>query len=214
MCGGSVLSQEFIRNVRSEIPTEVKLHLDGARVFNALAALDISPLEYTKDFDSITVCLSKGLAAPIGSLLIGSASFIAKGRRLRKALGGGMRQAGVIACCGIIGLKEMSKRLSEDHANAQVLYHHLKQISNIQIPAPQTNIVKFSIPGINLDGLCKLFAQANIFLITVDDGTAIRAVTHYHITREDCQVGAEAMVDIITKVQAGLIQVQAGDRMY
>ena len=147
MCGGTVLEPSFIDSVASiTSPLGIKLHLDGARVFNALTFINLSPAEYCAHFDSISICLSKGLGAPIGSLLIGTSKFIESSCRLRKVLGGGMRQAGVIACCGLIALTDMVARLPEDHDNAYLLYSLLMRIPGISFTAPpQTNIVLFTV---------------------------------------------------------------------
>ncbi len=109
------------------------LHLDGARVYNAAVALDVDVKEITQYFDSMTVCLSKGLSAPIGSLLLGSKTYIAKARRLRKMLGGGMRQAGILAAAGHLALTEQVTQLKTDHDNAQYLAHKLADLNGFSV---------------------------------------------------------------------------------
>src|SRR5215831_17197857 len=121
------------------------VHLDGARIFNAAAALGKPVAEITRKFDSIMFCLSKGLCAPVGSMLLGSKAFIDKARVYRKALGGGMRQAGVLAAAGLIALEKMPGRLKEDHENARVLAEGLAQVAGIKIGKTPTNIVVFDI---------------------------------------------------------------------
>jgi threonine aldolase len=220
MCCGSAIPASFFDQVRTIIGSDIKLHIDGARLFNATTALGISPAEYVNRADSVNVCLSKGLAAPIGALLAGSTEFIAKSRMLRKALGGGMRQVGVIACCGIIALKDMIGRLSDDHENAQLLYSKLVEVPGIVASKPDTNIVKFSVDEsivgakVNLSGLVKELESRNVFTITVDEGRAVRAVTHLHVTKEDVIGAANAVAEIISKIQNGTLIVSEGQRMY
>ena len=220
MCSGSALPLEFIESV-SKICKEnsIPLHMDGARVFNSATALGIDVAKYTAAADSVTVCLSKGLAAPIGSLLIGATSFIAKAKQLRKALGGGMRQAGVIACCGLMALKDMTQRLHEDHANAKSLYRHLSQVPGVIIQEPQTNIVKFSLSKdhlgeVSLGGLVKHLESKKVFLITVDEGRSIRAVTHYHITAADIEQAASAIKSALEEVGLGSLNLAEQQRVY
>ena len=216
MCGGSVLEPSFIDSVASiAAPLGIKLHLDGARVFNALTYLKLSPAGYVARFDSISICLSKGLGAPVGSLLIGGKQFIDSSRRLRKALGGGMRQAGVIACCGRIALTDMVARLEEDHANASLLCSLLMQIPGISSTAPpQTNIVKFAVNGVDLNGFCMELEKHNVYMITVDEGRAVRAVMHYHIIKEDVVEAARVVEDIMKKISNGQIVIRSGSRVY
>ena len=215
MCSGSVIGLDFVKAVRQTIGEGVRLHLDGARVFNALTFLGIDPATYVASFDSVSVCLSKGLGAPIGSLLLGSQKFIDSARRMRKALGGGMRQAGVIACCGLIALKDMTKRLHEDHENATALYNHLSKLPGISFTAPpQTNIVKFKVERFNMDGLCTVLAERNVPMITVDDGTAIRAVMHYHITRDDVDETARIFKSVLDEIAKGTLTIPNGSRLY
>jgi threonine aldolase len=220
MCSGSALPFSFIEDISKVCSRhDIKLHMDGARVFNSATALKTDVGAYTKSVDSVTVCLSKGLAAPIGSLLIGSKGFIVKSKQLRKALGGGMRQAGVIACCGLIALKEMSLRLEDDHANAKRLFEILSSIPGILVRQPDTNIVKFALEkemyrGVNLSGLAKYFEVHNIFMITVDEGAAIRAVVHYHITREDIETAGSVISSVLGQVRCGQLVIPNGNTLY
>ncbi len=143
-CGGVVLSREYTHQVRA-LADEYGLlmHLDGARIFNAAVALDVPASELTADFDSVTFCLSKGLCAPVGSVICGSEEFIHKARRLRKQLGGGMRQAGILAAAGIVALEQMVDHLEEDHCRAGALAQGLAVIPGIEpdTVTPPTNMV-------------------------------------------------------------------------
>src|SRR4051794_41041425 len=148
MAGGTVYPQDTIDEICTEAHRlGLKVHMDGARVFNASAASGRSVAEITRGVDTVMFCLSKGLGAPIGSLVVGTKEAIAKGRLYRKRLGGGMRQAGILAAAGLIALEEMPKRLGEDHANATFLAAALAQIPGIRVTPPQTNIVIFDVAG-------------------------------------------------------------------
>src|ERR1700742_3261718 len=127
----------------------IPLHLDGARIFNASVALNVPVSVLTSGFNTVVFCLSKGLCAPVGSMLVGSRKVIERGRMVRKALGGGMRQAGILAAAGLIALEEMPKRLATDHANARLIAESLAQIEGIAIdPATvETNIIVFRLTG-------------------------------------------------------------------
>ncbi len=162
------------------------VHLDGARLFNAVTALGIEAEELTQYVDSVTFCLSKGLCAPVGSMICGSSDFAHDARRARIALGGGMRQAGVIAAPGIVGLKNMVSRLAEDHANARRLAEGLANIPGIVIDLSRikTNIVFFHLQddvGPNSSEIAaKIFAQNNI-LVGINGPRSFRVVTHYWV---------------------------------
>ncbi len=143
-CGGVPLTSEYTRQVANLVrPRGLKLHVDGARIFNAAAALGVPATELTAPADSVTFCLSKALCAPVGSVLCGSAEFILKARRIRKQLGGGMRQAGVLAAAGMVALETMVERLGEDHLRARRLAEGLRQIAGLELdpPLPQSNMV-------------------------------------------------------------------------
>jgi len=166
----------------------LKLHCDGARIFNAAVALDVDVKEYMRHLDSITFCLSKGLSCPVGSVVVGSSEFIEEATRARKMVGGGMRQAGIIAAPGIIGLQKMVGRLKEDHQNARKLAEGLSSIPGIEVDmeAVQTNIVLADITGTGWDvdyfvsRACKIGVQVFEF-----GSTKARFVTHYGIDSED-----------------------------
>lgn len=166
------------------------VHMDGARLFNAAVALGVSAADVTRDVDSVSFCLSKGLCAPVGSVLCGSAPFIQQARRTRKALGGGMRQAGILAAAGIVALNEMTDRLAEDHVHAQQLAQGLAQIPSIVVHPDnvKTNIVFFALQDeITLaaaDIAQKLRQEANVWIGT-NGARGFRAVTHYWIKEAD-----------------------------
>ncbi|HEX4209600.1 MAG TPA: low-specificity L-threonine aldolase [Candidatus Binataceae bacterium] len=164
------------------------VHLDGARIFNAAVALETTPKTIASYADSVSFCLSKGLAAPVGSLLCGSGEFVARARRMRKALGGGMRQAGIIAAAGIVALETMVERLAEDHLNARALAEGMGLVAGINIrPVKRrTNMVVFEVDG-GADEAHR-FAEAlreRGVLIGARGPNSFRAVTHYGIERRE-----------------------------
>lgn len=161
------------------------IHLDGARIFNAAVKLGVDALEIARHYDSVSVCLSKGLAAPVGSVLCGSAELIKTARRWRKMVGGGMRQAGIIAAAGIIALTDMVDRLAEDHANARRLGEGLAQIPgfSVDLSKVQTNMVFFTLADPLVGKLAPFMAARGV--TTEDHAGPIRAVTHYGITAAD-----------------------------
>jgi len=173
------------------------VHLDGARIFNAAIVLNVEPAVLTKDVDSVMFCLSKGLSAPVGSILSGSTEFIQKARKNRKMLGGGMRQAGILAAAGIIALEEMVERLDEDHKNARILAEGLNEIEGIKVDLEtvQTNMVYFDVEklvkelSINTDQfLERLVDEYGIrgdVETPIQNPTEIRVVTHRGISEED-----------------------------
>jgi threonine aldolase len=171
------------------------LHLDGARIFNAAVKLGVDVREIAEPFDSVSVCLSKGLAAPVGSVLCGSAPLIQEARRWRKMLGGGMRQAGVLAAAGIIALTKMVNRLVEDHANALELAKGLAGIPgfNVDLNVVQTNMVFFTLEAPLLGEFGSFMERKGILV----DGHAgpIRAVTHYGIEPADIKTILDAAAD-------------------
>jgi threonine aldolase len=185
-CGGLVLSPEYMRRV-GELARHsgLKIHVDGARIFNAAAALGVPVVDLVRQADSVTFCLSKGLCAPVGSVLCGSREFIAKALRARKQLGGGMRQAGILAAAGIIALEKMTARLVEDHVRARKLAQGLAEISGVCLehPVPATNMVFFSLsPEIRLDA-DQIAERLIPFGVLVHSAglRRFRLVTHYWI---------------------------------
>lgn len=187
--GGRVLPLSYIAEARAFCDeVGIALHCDGARIWNAAVASSASPAEVAAPFDSLSVCLSKGLAAPVGSLVVGDKTFIHEARRARKVLGGGMRQAGVIAAAGIVALTEMQERLADDHENAKLLAEGL-QGAGFHVPhIVETNIVIFEQPD---DGTTPAQRSAawreQGLLIAPVGGRRFRAVTHYGIERADIQ---------------------------
>jgi threonine aldolase len=178
----------------------IQVHLDGARIFNAAIALNLKPAVLTKDVDSVMFCLSKGLGAPVGSILAGSRKFIEKARKQRKMLGGGIRQAGILAAAGIIALEKMVERLEEDHKNARILGEGLADIGEIEVDLDtvQTNMVYFDLQQSGMDTyqfLSKL-AKYNI-LGAPRPPTKVRLVTHYGIGEEDVYATIKAIKNII-----------------
>ena len=188
-CGGAVLSAEEMRQVTSIARRHgIPVHLDGARIFNAAVALGVPASTLAAEADSVTFCLSKGLAAPVGSLLCGSAEYIARARKYRKMVGGGMRQAGIIAAAGIVALEKMVDRLAEDHANARILAEGLANIAGIRLD-PRTvrsNIVIYEIqsPKLNAQEFAARLAEEGVRCGAIG-GPKIRMVTHYGIVEQD-----------------------------
>jgi threonine aldolase len=181
---------------------QLALHMDGARLFNAAVALGIDAREITQHVDSVSICLSKGLCAPVGSVLCGSKELIAKAHRNRKVVGGGMRQAGILAAAGLISLTDMIDRLHEDHHHAHLLAQGLAQIPGIEID-PQnvkTNLVFFKISdevALNAEGVGqKMQEKANIWAGDMG-GYSFRAVTHYWIGEEEVQLYLDTMRTIM-----------------
>jgi threonine aldolase len=203
-CGGAVLTPEYTRSAGDLTKAHgLKLHIDGARIFNAAASLGVKVSELTAPADSITFCLSKGLCAPVGSVLVGSKQFIEGARRIRKQLGGGMRQAGVLAAAGIIALEKMVDRLTEDHERARCLADGLRQIPGIRIDpgSPHTNMVFFNMDGsIPFDAEQAEEKLKGYGILTHSTGERrFRLVTHYWIGDED----VTKAVDAIRKVFKG-----------
>lgn len=188
-CGGAVLTPQYVDAVGALARAHgLKLHVDGARLWNAAVALGETPARLVAVADSVNVCFSKGLAAPVGSAVAGSHTFIRQARRMRKQVGGGMRQAGVLAAAAIVALEEMAPRLAEDHANAARLAQGLAAIDGIRLDATsvQTNIVYFDValPGWNAPQLSSALATAGV-RVNATAGYRLRAVTNYHITAAD-----------------------------
>jgi len=169
------------------------VHLDGARIFNAAAALGVGARELTEGFDTVMFCLSKGLGAPVGSMLVGSGGAMARARRFRKALGGGMRQAGVLAAAGLIALEEMPARLGEDHANARLLAEAVarREAAEIDMSTVETNIVIFRLrAGGDAAEFCAALKDRGVQASAVAP-RAVRFVTHFDVSREECERAAE-----------------------
>jgi threonine aldolase len=197
--GGTCCTPEEIAAVAEAAHAAgVPLHLDGARIFNAAVALGRPAREFTRDVDSVTFCVSKGLAAPVGSLVCGDADFVARARRVRKMLGGGMRQAGIIAAAGIVGLERMVDRLADDHVNARTLAEGLAKLPSISIDlaSVQTNIVIMRVdrPG-GADELVAGCAARKVKLHAMS-ATFIRCVTHKDVDADDIGRTLDAFTEI------------------
>ncbi|WP_115718226.1 low-specificity L-threonine aldolase [Gallaecimonas mangrovi] len=191
--GGRVLSLDYQAQASALCKARgLKLHLDGARIFNAAVASGVDVRAITQHYDSVSVCLSKGLGAPIGSLLMGDKAFIAKARRLRKMVGGGMRQAGIIAAAAHIALDKMPARLQEDHDNAHLLAELLQPVSALAITETPTNIV-YAQCSRGLASELKTFLQGKGILINA--GNPIRFVTHLGVTSSEVKALATAITD-------------------
>jgi threonine aldolase len=197
-CGGVALNAEYTRAVgQLAHDHNLRLHLDGARLFNAAAGLGVDAKELVEPVDSVTFCLSKGLCAPVGSILCGSRDYIQKAHRLRKQLGGGMRQAGILAAAGIVALETMVERLPEDHKRAQSLAQGLAQIPGLVLDpgTPYTNMVFLSLAEDAQIGTASQVAQRladQSILVGVVGERRFRLVTHYWINDEavDCAISA------------------------
>jgi threonine aldolase len=178
---------------------KLPVHLDGARIFNAASFLGTDVKTLTRGFDTVMFCLSKGLCAPVGSMLVGSAELMADARIYRKAMGGGMRQAGVLAAAGLIALEKMPARLQEDHANARLLAEALSNIEGVEIDVDsvETNIVIFRVLG-SLTA-AELVARLKVrgVLASTIGPAALRLVTHHDVGRGDCMVAAQALTEEI-----------------
>ncbi len=186
--GGTCYELEEIKAIRALAnKCELPVHLDGARLFNALVAKSQKPQQYKGLFDTMSICLSKGLGCPVGSVLLVNHAQYYEARRIRKRLGGGMRQSGFLAAAGLYALNNHIDRLAEDHQRAEALANILSECDWVkQVVKPQTNIVIF-YPHKDADNIIKLLNEAGVDIISMGGG-ALRMVTHMHITNEDIDV--------------------------
>ncbi len=202
--GGVPLTADYTRKVGELARAHgLRLHIDGARIFNAAAALDVAPADLADPADSVTFCLSKALCAPVGALLCGEATFIEKARRVRKQLGGGMRQAGVLAAPGIVSLETTRLRLGEDHRRAKALAKGLASFPGIDVDPsdPPSNMVYFRLTeaaGIEVNGLAEGLAGMGVRVYPIKN-ERIRLVTHYWIGDDDVARTIEAFEQILSK---------------
>jgi threonine aldolase len=178
----------------------VRVHMDGARIFNAAAALGIPVHTIAAPADTVMFCLSKGLGAPVGSILAGPADLIAKGRLYRKRLGGGMRQAGVLAAAGLVALEESPAKLAVDHANARFLAQGLARIPGVQVDPEKvdSNVVVFDVSGTGhapADVSARL-KERGVLMNAINE-RCVRAVTHYDVDRSQCARAVEAASDVL-----------------
>ncbi len=199
-CNGTPLTAEYTAQVAALARRHhLKLHIDGARLFNAAAALGVTARELVKDADSVTFCLSKGLCAPVGSVLCGSAAFIAEARRARKVLGGGMRQAGILAAAGIVALEQMTERLVEDHARAQRIGAGLAALPGVEVGPIHSNIFYFQLTAdcpLDGEGLAAQLKARGI-LLPNRGPRSFRVVTHYWIDDEAVEWTLAALGEIL-----------------
>jgi threonine aldolase len=204
MAGGTVTPLEVSREVIAGAKDAgLPVHLDGARIFNAAVALNVTVAELTRGFSTVMFCLSKGLCAPVGSMLVGTREHIEQARVFRKALGGGMRQAGILAAAGLIALEEMPKRLHEDHANAAMMAGRLANDSGIELD-PQTvqsNIVIFATRNVLAAPVVALAKERGV-LISAFGPKSIRLVTHHDVSAGDCEQAAKVIVECVGMARA------------
>ena len=202
LAGGAVLPRERTEDICGRVHAlGLPVHLDGARIFNAAAALKESVADLARPADSVMFCLSKGLGAPVGSMLLGERDFIEEARRWRKLLGGGMRQAGVLAAAGLVALEETPPRLEEDHRNAQRLARGLAELPGILIDPERvvTNIVIFNVSGTGIaaDEICARLKDRGI--LASGFGSSIRMVTHYDVSREDIETALREIETVVSR---------------
>jgi threonine aldolase len=200
MAGGTVYPLEVIHEICDRAHERgLQVHMDGARVFNAAEACGRPVCEIVAPVDTVMFCLSKALGAPVGSMLAGPADVIAQARLYRKRLGGGMRQAGVLAAAGLIALEQSPRHLIEDHRNARLMAHGLARIPGIQIdPAKvQTNIVIFDVSGTGLPApeVSARLKERGVLINPVNT-SLMRLVTHYDVDREGCELALAALAEV------------------
>jgi threonine aldolase len=200
MAGGTVMPTDVVNEIcEGAHKAGLPVHMDGARIFNASAALNQPVAEMTKNVDSVMFCLSKGLGAPVGSLLVGARDFIKQARIHRKSLGGGMRQGGILAAAGLIALEHGPKRLHEDHANAKFIAEKLAHIRGLKIDtAPvQTNILIFDISGSGMTtaDFSRRLAEKNVLANGISP-ERMRFVTHLDVDRAACEHAVQAIEEI------------------
>jgi len=212
-CGGTVITAAQT-NAIGDFAHErgLRVHLDGARIFNAAAALGVDAKTLTQGVDTVQFCFSKGLAAPVGSIVCGDADTIAKARRVRKLLGGAMRQAGVIAAAALVALDEMRDRLVEDHRNAKALAEGLAQIDGVKVDPAKvvTNIVSFEIesPSMDVGAFQKACAEQGLrFSRYLGNSPRLRAVTHNDVTKADVDAALDIARAVLSKTRAPALSV-------
>ncbi|WP_031362020.1 low-specificity L-threonine aldolase [Caballeronia sordidicola] len=194
--GGKVLSQEYMEAATALARRHgLATHLDGARIFNAATALNTPVATLTRSFDTVSVCLSKGLGAPVGSVLVGSAPLIAKARRTRKMVGGGLRQVGILAAAGLYALEHNVTRLADDHANATTLAKGLAAYEQLKVTMPHTNIVFVEVDGAIAADFKTHLAARGIGITSAYSATKQRWVTHL-------DVDSAAVEDALAAVRA------------
>ena len=173
-----------------------RVHVDGARIWNAAVALGVPPKALVKGVDTVMACLSKGLCAPVGSILASSRERIEEARGARKLLGGGMRQAGILAAAGLVALDTLVARLADDHANARVLAEALGRGKGVRVLPVETNIVVAGLEGRTAPEVVSALRDAGV-LASAMDGRTLRVVTHHDVSREDCARAAAAIEQVL-----------------
>jgi threonine aldolase len=197
LAGGSLYTVEQTEAVIAACRgANLRVHVDGARLWNAAVALGVAPADLVRGADSAMVTLSKGLCAPAGSLLVSSKERIAKARRVRKQLGGGMRQIGVLAAAGLVAVETMIPRLAEDHANARLLAEALGRCRGLRVAPAPTNIVVATLEGRRAPDVVTAAAERGI-LVTAMDAVTLRLVTHRDAPRADCERAATALAEVL-----------------
>jgi threonine aldolase len=204
LCGGTVLTVAQMASIRDIARRHsLTLHLDGARIFNAAVALGIPASQIAAQADTVQFCFSKGLSAPVGSAICGSKTFIKEARRTRKIVGGGMRQAGVLAAAAIVALEQMVDRLAEDHQNARTLAEGLAEVDGLRVDLQwvQTNIIMFHLvrPGLTPDTVIAALAGQGV-KVGMSGPMRFRAVTHYGITAADIQTALAVVRKVMKEV--------------
>jgi len=205
--GGTILTPAQIE-ATSKVAREygLRLYMDGARIFNAAIALKVDVREFTKHVDNLMFCLSKGLSCPIGSVVVGNREFIERARKVRKILGGGMRQAGIIAAPGIVALEKMVDRLDVDHRNARFLAEELAKIEGISInlETVQTNIIMLDVGGLGVgaEAFVNDLRKNGVLALSLGE-TRVRMVTHRGIEREDVEKALTIVENLVRKAKSG-----------
>jgi threonine aldolase len=201
LAGGSVMTRTRTEEIcEGAHALKLPVHLDGARIFNSAAAQNESVANLARPADSVMFCLSKGLGAPVGSMLLGTKAFIDEARAVRKMLGGGMRQAGVLAAAGLVALKDTPQRLPEDHENARRLAEGLAELPGVKIDPEKvvTNIVIFDVAdtGQTADGICAQLREHDV--LASGFGSSIRMVTHYDVSRKDIETALRELGSVLS----------------
>jgi len=197
LAGGTVTTVEETREVVAACrEAGLRVHVDGARLWNAAVALGVPPAELAAGADTLMVDLAKGLCCPVGALLLGSAERIARARRVRQQLGGGMRQAGVLAAPALVALETMIPRLAEDHANARLLGDALAGARGVRLAPVQTNIVAATLSGRTAPDVATALRARGV-LATAMDRETLRLVTHHDVSRDDCVRAAAVVAEVL-----------------
>jgi len=207
MAGGTVYPLDVVREICDNAhDMGIPVHMDGARIFNAACSLNRPVQELAAPVDTVMFCLSKGLGAPVGSMLVGSARAIERGRMYRKRLGGAMRQVGVLAAAGLIALEDMRHRLGEDHANARFLAVELAKLHGLclKLDRVHTNIVIFDVTGtgLNASEFCERLKARGVLMNVASNSREVRAVTHYDVTHEQCADAVRAVAALASEASA------------